>query len=868
MKINHNIQALNAYRNLYQNQMNTSKNLEKLSSGLRINRAADDAAGLAISEKMRSQITGLKQAERNSLDGISLMQTAEGAMTEIHSMLQRMRELAVQASNDTNTTSDRQAIQLEVDQLNLEIDSIAAKTEFNTRKLLDGSSAADTQYIVGEMEKTNITQVPRVIDASLETGRYEIGVMNEPTLTYKLNQPGAGVSRADVIKIETDAIFRADEAAKTNFTSAPTIVDKQLQMEDASYQVRVDDKTYTPTLINETAGFTPANVTNFSISNSDTSTLAAGSYTVEVSVNSTDNSKYDVRVSGPGGYDKSLTGVALANELTFGTGTEEIKIAGGTLSSEGSATIDVALNKTFTPSSTSGNISDASGFQISNPNTTTLTAGDYTIDVAPNAGGGYDVTITGAGGAFTDTKTGVDITTDLTFGTGTTEITIAAGTITGDGNATVAVALAQTYTPSLPANTGITADKLSVFKPESSELTAGEYTINVTNGATPGSYDISVTGPDDYNVVITNANPASEIKIGPDNQQIVIAAGTINSAGSAKINIAATADISLEKLDKSDGQYKQVGSAFNDVALTNGKVQLSGFEVDLNKGLIEGTSKFDITASDLALGEYTIVVSDYQLNSDGKKSATIEVFDPTGSSIGQLASYIGEGGEEQTIGSSNGKQVKIDTSLITQAGTAKVQIENKLMVSVSKVKTDEDGNQIGDPTPITFQKEITTVNGKIQHGGLELTFGASARQGASQFDLTNKALSFQIGANKDQAVFIDVPELSTVKLGIDGINVMSQDGANDAIFRIDQAITEISATRSKLGATQNRLEHTINNLQVTSENLTSAESRIRDADMALEMTEFTKNNILNQSAQAMLSQANQLPQGILQLLQR
>ena len=176
MKINHNIQALNAYRNLYQNQMNTSKNLEKLSSGLRINRAADDAAGLAISEKMRSQIRGLDQAERNALDGISLMQTAEGAMTEVHSMLQRMRELSVQAANDTNTKTDREAIQLEIDQLTTEIDSIAAKTEFNTRKLLDGSSAAETQYLTGEQIKTNIKGVPVVTDPSLQTGPYEIGV--------------------------------------------------------------------------------------------------------------------------------------------------------------------------------------------------------------------------------------------------------------------------------------------------------------------------------------------------------------------------------------------------------------------------------------------------------------------------------------------------------------------------------------------------------------------------------------------------------------------------------------------------------------------------------------------------------------------
>ncbi|KHF41792.1 flagellin N-terminal helical domain-containing protein [Halalkalibacter okhensis] len=142
MKINNNIQALNSYRNLYQNQASTSKNLEKLSSGLRINRAADDAAGLAISEKMRSQIRGLKMAERNALDGISLMQTAEGAMQEVHSMLQRMRELAVQAANDTNTDDDRVEINKEISQLIEEIDDISEKTEFNTLNLLNGDGGA------------------------------------------------------------------------------------------------------------------------------------------------------------------------------------------------------------------------------------------------------------------------------------------------------------------------------------------------------------------------------------------------------------------------------------------------------------------------------------------------------------------------------------------------------------------------------------------------------------------------------------------------------------------------------------------------------------------------------------------------------
>ncbi|WP_088070591.1 flagellin Hag [Gottfriedia luciferensis] len=143
MIINHNIAAANAHRNLMTNNVNANKNMEKLSSGLRINRAGDDAAGLSISEKMRGQIRGLDQASRNAQDGISLIQTAEGALGETHSILQRMRELAVQSANDTNNdTEDRVAITTEMDQLAKDINRISNNTEFNTKKLLDGSQTA------------------------------------------------------------------------------------------------------------------------------------------------------------------------------------------------------------------------------------------------------------------------------------------------------------------------------------------------------------------------------------------------------------------------------------------------------------------------------------------------------------------------------------------------------------------------------------------------------------------------------------------------------------------------------------------------------------------------------------------------------
>ncbi|OUM90649.1 MAG: flagellin [Bacillus thermozeamaize] len=154
MIINHNISALNTYRQLSINNTATAKNLEKLSSGLRINRAGDDAAGLAISEKMRGQIRGLNMAVKNAQDGISLIQTAEGALNETHAILQRMRELAVQAANDTNTASDRAELQKEIDQLAEELSRIGNTTEFNTQKLLNGTFQGT--FHIGANEQQNL----------------------------------------------------------------------------------------------------------------------------------------------------------------------------------------------------------------------------------------------------------------------------------------------------------------------------------------------------------------------------------------------------------------------------------------------------------------------------------------------------------------------------------------------------------------------------------------------------------------------------------------------------------------------------------------------------------------------------------------
>jgi len=202
--INHNIAALNTLNRLNYATNAQSKSMEKLSSGLRINRAGDDAAGLAISEKMRGQIRGLDQASRNAQDGISLIQTAEGALNETHSILQRMRELAVQSANDTNTTSDRQELQKEVDQLAQEITRISNTTEFNSKKLLDGSLSGAGNALT-----------------------FQIGANSGQTMTLQISKMDAsalgvqGASASSGIDISTDAaaataaITKIDQAIQT-----------------------------------------------------------------------------------------------------------------------------------------------------------------------------------------------------------------------------------------------------------------------------------------------------------------------------------------------------------------------------------------------------------------------------------------------------------------------------------------------------------------------------------------------------------------------------------------------------------------------------------------------------------------------------
>ena len=217
MRIQHNIMAMNAYRNYTTNTSSLSKNLEKLSSGYKINRAGDDAAGLAISEKMRAQITGLNKAQDNAKDGISLVQTAEGALTEVHDMLNRMYELAEQSANGTyENDTDRKQLEKEVDQLKSEIDRIADSSNFNGIKLLDGTmEGGGTTITFNDAGSTtgNKNAIDLVINIGKPTGSGTLG-----TVSFNLNAASAGQVAATVssqgavtIKLEKGKSYTAAE---------------------------------------------------------------------------------------------------------------------------------------------------------------------------------------------------------------------------------------------------------------------------------------------------------------------------------------------------------------------------------------------------------------------------------------------------------------------------------------------------------------------------------------------------------------------------------------------------------------------------------------------------------------------------------
>lgn len=548
MVVQHNISAMNANNAMTRNVSGLSKSTEKLSTGYSINRAADNAAGLAISEKMRSQIRGLSQATNNANDAISLIQTAEGGLQETEDILQRMRELSVQSANGTYTDEDREQIQYEVDALKSEIDRIAESTEFNEMKLLDGS-----------------------LDG-VKTGSTEYG-------------PRYGV----LLSANT-----AEGGTLTNNTS-------------------LEGSTIT------------SSITGVTVSLKDAASGAGG-----------ENAEWDA--------------------------------AGTTL------TLNLVKGQTYT-------------------------------------------------------QTQID---DLIK------------------NATQAKNDTQTASPA-------------------------DVSFKLKNGV------FSFNDEEDY---------VTQTGVRADSDEVDVTAALMTAGGAQN--------------DKYADSIRFVSNTYGE---DNRKFTLKT-DVAAGKEWVEKTSTDDNEGTGIKDGEYTLHISTGVEYSE----ADIE-------------------------------------KLMAKAGL-------DYDVTLSDQTADPDGDKV------LFAQ---TKDAEIE---IDMATKAGAGLGADRMQGTGDGLTFQIGANgvEDQRLTINVGDMSSTAIGVNGISVATQDGANDAINKIDDAIKTVSTQRAKLGAVQNRLEHTVNSLSTAEENLQSAESQIRDTDMAAEMIKYTKSNILQQASQSMLAQANQQPQGVLQLL--
>ena len=640
MRIQHNIMAMSAYRNYTSNVSAMKKNLEKLSSGYKINRAGDDAAGLAISEKMRAQITGLQTAQKNAKDGISLVQTAEGALTEVHDMLNRMVELATQSANGTyDNDTDRAQLQKELDQLNSEINRIADSSNFNGIKLLDGSMAiADAIEAKTTTTTEDITGMDRIIKTTAESGEkaYEVAG-NKTVLDGKAGTP-------------TKAVFEVDLSTMT-FSAVGT------------------------------------------------GTTAKGAVTIDIAGTKLSTGASGVKATAAGGAIKASSIAKSIASNTSNVGDDgNVEINGVKWKME----VDGTKLK-FT--------------QVNNPKTADEARSNFDVNVSFESSDSakYQITLTDGSGTKT---TEFDGNFSVKVGT----VTTTAGVAQQDAN---------------KANT--------VFEIRESDLKDG---TKIAIG--------------DKSIILAKG-PNSSVKL---------------DAGDSTLSANGETVVTFQEGDSLDTVLckisKAIGGTFN--------------------------MKYVDTAGDEQNASFQIGVSD---GSNGY---------PKGLAIQRVKEY------KEGLDNTQDEQGYAFDSLESLAQNFKMQVTT---------------------TTTTEAKEATS--------GLKLQIGDTA-------DSFNQLV-------------VSIGDMHTSSLGLDKISIADQDSAAEAVEAIKTAINKVSDVRGTLGATQNRLDHTINNLSVMTENIQDAESTIRDVDVAEEMMAYTKNNILIQSAQAMLAQANQVPQGVLQLLQ-
>ena len=811
MVVNNNIPALFSFNAVTKTGNALQKSIQKLSTGLRINSAADDAAGLAISEKMRAQIRGLDRAVSNSQDGISMIQTAEGALNETHSILQRMRELSVQSANDTLTQQDRGYIQLEIDQLREEITRIGNTTQFNKKKLLNGDAAvlwSSDNLLTKAIVNGGLRQVDQFGQKKALEGNYKIDVTAD----------------AGEVEVKKTDIFKVKHK---------DVVDLRSRAENVVKNVKVN---------NLKAGVEHT-----------VKVAKAGSERVEpviTGIRVEAGSKFGTDVAG-GKFEKSTTEVK--DGRSYQVVAEVVdKVDQGSGAGTPAASITVRFKGFYLDSDgTRHNIDHTQTFATGTEATAGAVEADLQLGTGGNVGLDFSAGLTKAGVAAVKKGDKIALSWANAMATAT------------DGKH-----LTTAYQGSEPAERVhhfTVAD--SVLK---SDKTVNLQFLNLD----------SKTGEVLESTVSINLNHETPAKapIDADTAGQFDEGTVLAQFKTYKVGDVARGNVALRDLDKFwDAQGRFMLTDPQSLTLTKGDGTQAKVTLYANDTLNDVARKLnDAIASDNGLGQGKYVDKNTKFVSFIESSTDPAV----------------EAAKKNTLESVNGTFV-IRTVTPGSAGKVNFSGDEDIIkaLSLNVIQEAKESVYSVDISDAHTGKSIvtgaTTTGNRligVLHPNIDVEFDAMAGLTATWNDtkknyvfnasktystvlhLADNTTVFQIGANEGEDMGINIGDMRSHALGLNEVLVTDRASAARSITIIDNAIDKVSTQRAKLGAYQNRLEHTINNLTVAGENLTAAESRIRDTDMAKEMMNFTKLNIMLQAGNAMLAQANQLPQNVLSLI--
>jgi flagellin len=726
--INTNLAALKAQNGSRTAQSGLDTAMERLSTGLRINSARDDAAGLAISQRMTADVRGLAVAIRNAGDGISLAQTAESAMGEVTNMLQRMRELAVQAANGTISADDRQALQAEVTQLVGEIDNVASRTSFNGISLLDGSSK--------KLSLQTGSRAGQTVSMSIGSARAgDLGTGSVPGLTAT----GA---------FETSAAnLAANQALQGNDLRINGVV--------------IGSSRGTDDALSSTAKEASALAKAAAINRASAQTG------VRAVVGAT-------TMTGTSMTAAALTGTVTINGVTTGSIT---------------TTTNAAASRTA--------VVDAINLMTGQTGVRAIDTGDSNLGIRLEAADGRNIEV--SFDTLTATATGLK-------------------------------AGVQSGTYSLVADSGgpIVVDSVGSGRLSRSGLVAGSYERGVSTLASDArAIASSATGAD-----VRTLNTGDLVLNG------------------VSIRASKAADDTFS--DTTAGSSTKAASAIAIAAAINESTAQTGVSARAASLTLNGSTTTVIGADATATLVINGVSMDIALSASDTAQETREnvatVINNNSGATGVTAVDNGQGGLSLTAADGRNVSVWFDSD---EAAAANFGLGG---VTLAGTGTSYTVTGVTDPDDVT----AATVNTAYAQVVLESASAIDLRAGSQGFAAGSNFTALGFEENRYGA------DLGGLK--IKDVDISNQEGATAALNSIDEALKSIAINRAELGAVQNRLEATINNLTSTSANTVASRSRIQDADFAAETTALARGQILSQAAQAMLAQANQSKQGVLQLL--